>query len=62
MSGPQSAGAVAASGSEGTSVLFNVVAAFGAVDGVRPRTTMTALFVLIAFVAVALKVMVRLYV
>ncbi|MGH8989153.1 MAG: hypothetical protein ACRDXC_11265 [Acidimicrobiales bacterium] len=43
-------------------MLFNVVAAFGAVDGVRPRTTMTALFVLIAFVAVALKVMVRLYV
>lgn len=61
-SGPQSAGAVAASGSDGTNGLFSVVAAFGAVAGVRPWTTITALFVSMAFIVVAFSVIVRLYV
>ena len=53
VSGPHRAGAVAASGSEGTNALFSDVAAFGAVAGVSPWTTITAVPALIELTVVA---------
>lgn len=58
--GPQSSGAVAANGSVETSGLFSVDAAFGAVAGVSPCTTITALPALRDLTVVASSAMVRL--